>query len=293
MPPLLFARKADDFPCTIAPIFLSFNIVKIMYYLRLSLLFLSAIGFLGLLTNSAEAQILGRRTASRALVKYCTPAVQTCYGPAVSLLAKDSLDNWTAPGGGQQQGGWSVVDGVLHLKGKGGDLVTERQYKNFVLDFEWTITKGGNSGIKYRYKRFDGHGFLGPEYQVLDDFGTSEGNRPTHSTASLYDILPHNSQKSLKPADQVNKGRIIVNGNRIEHWLNGKRVVCVVVGSKEWDEGIAASKFNGIEGFGVNDLGHIMVQDHGSEVWYHKITIREILPKMPVRKVVVSRTRCR
>jgi hypothetical protein len=169
-----------------------------------------------------------------------------------------------------------VIDGILHLQGKGGDLVTERQYKNFVLDFEWTISKGGNSGIKYRYKNFDGKGWLGLEYQVLDDYGTPEGKKPKNNTATLYDILPTKSQKSLKPNDQINRGRIVVNGNRIEHWLNGRLVMCTTVGSKEWKKGIAESKFNGIEGFGENSTGHIMVQDHGGEVWFHKITIREI-----------------
>ena len=255
-----------------------------MQFLRFSLPFLFAACVSSLFVDHAEARILGRRTVP------CVRTPQTCCGPVVSLLGGD-LAGWTAPGGGPQRGGWSLTDGTLHLKGSGGDLVTEQQYENFVLDFEWTISAGGNSGIKYRYKKFDGNGYLGLEYQVLDDDGTAEGRRPKGSAAALYDILPPNSQKSLNPADQVNKGRIVVNGNRIEHWLNGKRVVCVIVGSKEWNEGIAASKFCEIEGFGVNNRGHLMIQDHGSEVWFHKLTIREILPKPHVR--TVSRVRCR
>jgi len=249
---------------------------------RFSLLVLFAFGLLGLLVDSAEAR--SRRTV------YCRPSV--CYGPTVSLLAKDSLVGWTSPGGGEQRGGWSIIDGILHLQGKGGDLVTEREYENFVLDFEWTSTKGTNSGIKYRFKKFDGKGWLGLEYQVLDDFRTSEGLKPKNCTASLYDILPPTERKTLKPIGQVNKGRIVVNGNRIEHWLNGKKVMSTVVGSEEWNEGIAASKFKGIEGFGENNVGFIMIQDHNSEVWFHKITIREILPQSTARKPV-CRTRCR
>ena len=253
----------------------------------LSVLFI--IGFLGVWGGSAEARVGNRRSVP------CVPTVRcpvVCYGPTVSLIAKDSLIGWTAPGGGEQRGGWSVVDGILHLQGKGGDLVTERPFENFILDFEWTIAKNGNSGIKYRYKKFDGKGWLGLEYQVLDDFRTREGANPRVATASIYDVLPTNSLKSLKPHDQVNKGRIVVNGNRIEHWLNGKKVLSTVVGSDEWKEGIASGKFKDIAGFGENKLGHIMIQDHGSEVWFHKITIREIFPQPAVRKPV-GRVRCR
>jgi len=210
----------------------SSNEVEMLHSLRFSLSFLFVACFSSLFIDSAEARILGRRAVPCVPMTYCSSVPQVCYGSTVSLIG-DDLSGWTALGGGPQRGGWSVVDGTLHLKGSGGDLVTERQYKNFVLDFEWTIAEGGNSGIKYRYKNFDDDGWLGLEYQVLDDFGTSEGNRAKSSTASLYDILPPNSQKSLNSADQINKGRIVVNGNRIEHWLNGQKVLSVVVGSKE------------------------------------------------------------
>ena len=260
--------------------------VDFMKFPRFFLLVLSVAGLLGLCVENAEARI-GDRRATR-----CVPSYSVCYGPAVSLLAKDSLVGWTSPGGGSQRGGWSVVDGILHLQGRGGDIVTERQFENFVLDFEWTIAKGGNSGIKYRYQKFDGKGWLGLEYQVLDDFASREGTNPKVATASLYDVLPTNAQKSLHPHDQVNKGRIVVNGNRIEHYLNGKKVLSTVVGSEEWKAGIASGKFKDIEGFGENRFGHIMVQDHGSEVWFYKITIREIRSQPSVRKPVL-RIRCR
>ncbi len=261
-----------------------------MKILRLSLLTLSLVGFFGLTVNEAEARILGRRANRCTPLKHYVSTSKTCYGPTVSLLAEDSLAGWTSPGGGKPGSGWSVVDGILHLQGKGGDIVTDRQYENFVLDFEWTHSKAGNSGIKYRYQKFDGKGWLGLEYQVLDDFGTPEGMKPKNNTATLYDILPTNSSKSLNHRDQINKGRIVVNGDRIEHWLNGRKVMSVVVGSEEWKEAVAASKFKGIDGFGENNLGFIMVQDHQSEVWFHKITIREILPSKNVRSCVPCRT---
>ncbi|MDR2115159.1 MAG: DUF1080 domain-containing protein [Planctomycetaceae bacterium] len=198
-------------------------------------------------------------------------------GTKTSLIRNNSLDGWTTTNNKTPGNAWSVEDGVLHLHGKGGDVMTEREYKNFVLDFTWTIAKGGNSGIKYRFKKYDGKGWLGLEYQVLDDFNTKEGKKLKSNAATLYDILPTNNAKFLKPNEELNHGRIVVNGNRIEHWLNGRKVVDVWVGSETWKKAVAASKFNEIEDFGENTVGRIMVQDHGSEVRFHDISIREII----------------
>ncbi len=198
-------------------------------------------------------------------------------GPDVSLLQADSLAGWTSLGGKAPDQGWSVADGILHLKGRGGDIKTENQYRNFILDFAWTHSKGGNSGIKYRLKQFDGKGWLGLEYQVLDDYNTGEGKKPKNNTATLYDLLPCENEKALKPHTELNHGRIVVYGNRIQHWLNGKKVVDVVVGSKKWKEAVAASKFSDVKGFGENPTGFFMIQDHQCEVWFHKISVKEIM----------------
>lgn len=205
------------------------------------------------------------------------PQPRLLLGPEVSLLHNDSFEGWTNLAGKEPGNAWTMHDGVLHLKGKGGDIKTEKEYENFILDFTWTIAKGGNSGIKYRFKKFEGKGWLGLEYQVLDDFNTGEGKKSKNSTATLYDILPTNDRKQLNPHTEQNRGRIVVHDDQIEHWLNGKKVVDVKVGSDEWKEGIANSKFKNIEGFGENSLGFIMVQDHQCEVWFHNISIKEIL----------------
>ncbi|MDR3197839.1 MAG: DUF1080 domain-containing protein [Planctomycetaceae bacterium] len=205
-----------------------------------------------------------------------SPQIPT-LGAKTSLVQNDSLDGWTTTNGKTPGNAWNIEDGVLHLHGKGGDVMTEREYKNFVLDFTWTIAKGGNSGIKYRFKKYDGNGWLGLEYQILDDFNTKEGEKSKRNTATLYDILPVNGAKILKPHEELNHGRVVVNGNRIEHWLNGRKAVDVWVGSETWKKAVAAGKFNGIAEFGENAVGRIMVQDHGSEVRFHDLSIREIL----------------
>ncbi len=230
--------------------------------------------------------------------KRCKPAVpRLCVGPEISLLQENSLDGWTKLDGGKPDGksghGWSVTGGVLHLNGRAGDIKTEKEYKNFILDFAWTHSEGGNSGIKYRLKHFAGYGWLGLEYQVLDDFNTNEGLKLKNSTATLYDILPCNKQKRLNPHTEWNYGRIMVNGHHIQHWLNGKKVVDVRVGSKTWNEGIASSKFNNILGFGENSTGFIMIQDHQSEVWFHKISVKEILGSASGAKSTKTTAPCR
>jgi hypothetical protein len=236
--------------------------------------FLFTVSFLFFVSVS-EAGV-SKRNRSTFQKKDIKPPIQL-LGTKTSLIQQNSLDGWTTINGKVSGNAWSVDGGVLHLNGKGGDVMTEREYKNFVLDFTWTIAKGGNSGIKYRFKKFDGKGWLGLEYQVLDDFNTKEGEKLKNNTATLYDILPTNGSKILKPNDELNHGRIIVNGNRIEHWLNGRKVVDVRVGSETWKKAVAASKFNNIAGFGENAVGRIMVQDHGCEVRFHDISIREIV----------------
>ncbi len=239
----------------------------------------------------SEAAIRGKR--------YCRPAKRmvsvkpkTVLGPKVSLLQSDSLDGWLTTGGKTPGSAWEVVEGVLHLNGRGGDIRTEREYKNFILDFAWTIAKGGNSGIKYRFKQFDGKGWLGCEYQVLDDYNTGEGKAAKRSASTLYDILPTNERKHLNPHTELNRGRIVVNGDRLEHWLNGEKVVEVTVGSDRWKEALAKSKFSGTEDFGSNPTGFIMVQDHQCEVWFHEISIQEILSPDSGRETKGAAFRC-
>ncbi|MDR0703477.1 MAG: DUF1080 domain-containing protein [Planctomycetaceae bacterium] len=239
------------------------------FLLTVSFLFFASISEAGLLNLKKNQDRVQKKTAAQ--------PVQLVVGTKTPLIRENSLDGWTAIDGKIPGNAWRVEDGVLHLHGKGGDVMTDREYKNFVLDFTWTIAEGGNSGIKYRFKKYDGKGWLGLEYQVLDDFNSKEGKKPKNNTATLYDILSTNDSKILKPHEELNHGRIVVNGNRIEHWLNGKKVVDVLVGSERWKKAVAASKFNDIAEFGENAVGRIMVQDHGCEVRFHDITIGEII----------------
>jgi hypothetical protein len=176
-----------------------------------------------------------------------------------------------------EAGGWVATDGVLHRKSGGGDLFSAKEYGNFELSLEWKIAPGGNSGIKYRVAKF-GKGWLGPEYQVLDDSAHPDGKNGTdRQTAALYYLKPADpAKKKLNPTGEWNTTRIVVKGNHFEHFLNGAKVMDMVVGSDEWKVAYAKSKYKSAKGFAENPKGRIMLQDHGDQVWYRKIRIKQL-----------------
>ncbi|MCL2348440.1 MAG: DUF1080 domain-containing protein [Planctomycetaceae bacterium] len=200
-----------------------------------------------------------------------------------NLITEDLSLLWTRDGTNPPHKGWDVADGKLHRAKGTGDLISKRDYKDFILEFSWTIQEGGNSGIKYRLAQYpkteqtDLSGWLGIEYQILDDFHNGEGKSGSFgSTASFYHIKAPNNRKSLNPHDQINHGKIVVRGNTIEHWLNGECVGRMMVGSKDWKDSVASGKFKDVLKFAENRGGRLLVQDHGSEVTFHTLTIREL-----------------
>lgn len=186
----------------------------------------------------------------------------------VSLFDGKTLNGWTSRDGKAPGKGWVIEDGLIFRKGKSGDIVSEKEYENFELELEWKISKNGNSGIKYRFKNG-----LGPEYQVLDDDEHNNGKNPFTSAAAMYLMAKCNNQKVLKPVGEFNKTRIIAKGNHLEHWLNGKKVLEIDVGSDVWNTRKAKTKFRNAKDYGEG-AGKILLQDHNDPVWYRNIRIR-------------------
>jgi hypothetical protein len=173
--------------------------------------------------------------------------------------------------------GWVVESGTLrHEAGKGGgDLVSKESYGDFELRFDWKVAPGANSGVMYRVTEDHAASYeTGPEYQVLDDAKHGDGKNPKTSSAALYALIACNAEKALRPVGEWNKARIVVKGGRVEHWLNKKKVVEYAWGGPETKALIAASKFKDMPGFAKNGSGHIVLQDHGDDVWFRKIKIR-------------------
>jgi hypothetical protein len=176
--------------------------------------------------------------------------------------------------------GWDIQDQALHHvpKGGGGDIAFDEPFEHFELLIEWKVAPGANSGIKYKVEDKPGSAF-GPEYQVIDDTKHADAKNPKRTAGALYDVYAP-KERSVKPVGEYNLTRIVVQGNRIEHWLNGVKTVDAVVGSDEWKAAIAASKFAKRPEFATTAKGHICLQDHGDEVWYRNIKIRT-LPAQP------------
>ena len=216
-------------------------------------------------------------------------------GPANSLTGEEKAAGWKLLFDGKTtQGwrtfkkqsfpdqGWVVEEGWLHCLGKGGgnkgggDILTDAEFDDFELNWEWKLAPTGNSGLKYFVLETRNEA-LGHEYQMIDDeraVGVDKGNRK-QLTASFYAVLAP-AQPPVKPPGEVNSSRILVQGNHVEHWLNGVQVLEYECGSDAVKTAVAASKFKDKAGFGNKARGHLLLQDHNSEVWFRNVKIREL-----------------
>jgi hypothetical protein len=193
------------------------------------------------------------------------------------LLEDHSAAAWS---GWKTQGlpaGWQVAGGVLSKNGHVEDLVSNRTYRNFELELDWKIGKEGNSGIFYRGTReYNQIYWSGPEYQLLDDANAPDGRERITAAGSAYAVYGAPAGV-VRPFGQWNRSRLIVNGNHVEHWLNGRKVVEYELGSAEWKAKVAASKFPAYPHYGLAAEGLIGLQgDHPGALSLRRIRIREL-----------------
>jgi hypothetical protein len=214
---------------------------------------------------------------------------------AYIIFDGSSLAGWRGYNKEHVPNRWSIEDGALKFskspnvdKPEGGDIVFGYDFKNFELSFEWKISEAGNSGVFFLAKEIKGQPIYisSPEYQILDNekhpdakMGV-DGNR---KSASLYDMIPAKPQNA-KPVGEWNTSKIVVNGNTVQHFQNGVKVVEYTIRTKEWTDLLQVSKFskekwpvafellNNVGG--VSKSGLIGFQDHGDDVWYRNITVR-------------------
>jgi len=174
--------------------------------------------------------------------------------------------------------GWVVEEGWLHCLGKeGGDLISDVEYEQFDLQWEWKIEPAGNSGLKY-FVLETRSSAIGHEYQMLDEERNPDGKvaQGKHVTGSFYDVLKPDVTPPTRQPGEINQSRILVKGNHVEHWLNGVKVLEFECGSKTVKAAVAQSKFKNVPDFGNRIKAHLLLQDHHSNVWFRNIKIRDL-----------------
>jgi hypothetical protein len=257
------------------------------------------------------------RAASSWALAALALALAAC-GPAETQISDEQVrpaaeieDGWSALFDGESFAGWRGVgmdsvpvghwiiedDAIRKLASgsvpeaadgqplAGGDIMTVDTFRDFELALEWKVSPGANSGVKYNVSEEMStgmepiHAALGFEFQILDDdLHPDAQNGPNRMAGALYDLLPPAPDKLLRPVGEFNQSRILFRDGHGEHWLNGQRVLEFDLGSAAFDSAFAASKYIPIPGFADLRSGHIVLQDHGDDVWFRNIKIRKITP---------------
>lgn len=232
------------------------------------------------------------------LIAFLFIGIKDIYSQNNQLTSQEKQDGWVLLFNGKNLEGWTSVgkdtpptfgwviedDGSLTVRKqgdkRGGDIITSKQYSDFDLKIEFRITKGANSGIKYFFTNYEKGGWLGLEYQIIDNENHPDaklGRDGNRKEGTLYDMLPTNSSEVINPIGEWNEARIVAKGTKVIHYLNGKEILSFDRSSESYKKAWELSKYKNCKPmFGDVEKGHILLQDHGDVVSFRNIKIKEL-----------------
>jgi len=197
-------------------------------------------------------------------------------------------DGWRGYNKDHFPSGWEIVDGTIHVigsgkgeAGEGGDIIYDKKFKNFELELEWKVSEGGNSGIFYLAREVPDQPVWksAPEMQILDNDKHPDaklGKDGNRAAGALYDLIPGNME-AVRPAGEWNKVKILIYKGTVVHFMNGEQVLEYHLWTDDWKDMVTNSKFADYEMFlNTADEGYIALQDHGDDVWFRNIKIKEL-----------------
>jgi hypothetical protein len=210
--------------------------------------------------------------------------ISTSTAATTSLFDGKSFAGWHGFNKTGEIKNWMIEDGAMVCLGAapdahGGDIVSDRDYANFELSWDWKVSKGANSGVMYHVvedAKYKAPYETGPEYQVIDDIGFPEKLEDWQKAGSDYAMYTPNNKKSLKPVGEWNTAKIVFNKGHVEHWLNGEKIIEFEAWSDDWNKKRHEGKWKDYPGYGAAKTGKIALQDHGNKVYYKNIMIREL-----------------
>lgn len=203
----------------------------------------------------------------------------------VLLFDGKTMNGWRDYNGTELTEPWHVVDGCIQAKGEGNDgsgyIVTEKEYENFILDWDWKLSKGGNSGMIYHVvenPKFKTPYITGPEYQLIDEENWADGELEEWQKLGVdYAMhLPDKSKMKINPYGQWNNSRIVFDNGHVEHWLNGEKILEFEAWTEDWFARKNSGKWANAPEYGLAKKGVICLQDHGFPASFKNIKIKEL-----------------